>query len=421
MPRARIELALLSEPDFESGVSTSSTTPARGRSLAQFGLADFRYELPSDLIAQAPLPERSASRLLVVRGTEREHRGVRDLPALLEPGDRLVFNDTRVVPARLFGRKASGGHVEFMLERFDEAGDALARIRSSKAPKPGGRLVLEAGGHRSGEARRDDPAAVGAPPPRAAGESELDVEVVRREGELFVLRSDPPGALAAFLDAHGEIPLPPYIERAPDASDAERYQTLLARAPGAVAAPTAGLHFDASLLDALAARGIGRSTVTLHVGAGTFAPVRVEDPSRHVMHAERTVVDAATVAEIEATRAAGGRIVAVGTTAVRALETAAAGGALAPYAGETRLFLTPGSRFRVVDAMLTNFHLPESTLLMLVAAFAGLDEVLAAYREAVERRYRFFSYGDAMLLFPHADARVPAAATVPTAAPGASR
>ena len=425
VPRARIELALLSEPDFESGVSTSSTTPARERSLAQFRLADFRYELPSDLIAQAPLPERSASRLLVVRGTEREHRGVRDLPALLEPGDRLVFNDTRVVPARLFGRKASGGHVEFMLERFDEAGHALARIRSSRAPKPGARLVLEAGGHRSGEARRDDPVAT--PPPRAADGAdgadgaELDAEVVRREGELFALRSEPPGALAAFLDAHGEIPLPPYIERAPDASDAERYQTLLARAPGAVAAPTAGLHFDATLLDALAARGIERSTVTLHVGAGTFAPVRVEDPARHVMHAERTVVDATAVAEIEATRAAGGRVVAVGTTAVRALETAAAGDALAPYSGETRLFLTPGSRFRVVDAMLTNFHLPESTLLMLVAAFAGLDDVLAAYREAVERRYRFFSYGDAMLLFPHADARAPAVGTARTAPAGASR
>ena len=418
MPRARIELALLSEPDFESGVSTSSTTPARGSSLADFRLADFRYELPAELIAQAPPAERAAGRLLVVRGAEREHRTVRDLPALLEPGDRLVFNDTRVVPARLFGRKASGGHLEFMLERFEPGGEALARIRSSKAPKPGARLVLEAAGPRSGGARRDDPAA-GPASRAAAGDAELDVEVVRREGELFVLRSDPGDALAGFLDAHGEIPLPPYIERAPTAADAERYQTLLARAPGAVAAPTAGLHFDAPLLDALAARGIERSTVTLHVGAGTFAPVRVEDPARHVMHAERLVVDASTVAEIDATRAAGGRVVAVGTTAVRALETAASaaadrdgatGGAtgaasrapLAPYSGETRLFLTPGSPFRVVDAMVTNFHLPESTLLMLVAAFAGLDEVLAAYREAVERRYRFFSYGDAMLLFPGA-------------------
>ena len=379
-------------------MSTSSTTPARRPSLA-----DFRYELPPELIAQAPLPERSASRLLVLRGDAIEHRGVADLPTLLEPGDRLVFNDTRVVPARLFGRKASGGHLEFMLERFDAAGDALGRVRSSKAPKPGARLVLEANGPRSGEARRDAPGAPASPRRAAPGAHELEVEVVRREGELFVLRSDPAPALGAFLDAHGEIPLPPYIERAPDVADAERYQTVFARVPGAVAAPTAGLHFDAALLAALAARGIERSTVTLHVGAGTFAPVRVEDPARHVMHAERLVVDAACVDEIRATRAAGGRVVAVGTTAVRALETAAAAtGELAPHAGETRLFLTPGSEFRVVDALLTNFHLPESTLLMLVAAFAGLDPVMAAYREAVAERYRFFSYGDAMLLLPGA-------------------
>ncbi len=430
VPRARIELALLSEPDFESGVSTSSTTPARGESLAEpaashqrpaggFSRADFAYELPPELIAQAPLPERSASRLLVLRGEAREHRGIAELPDLLRPGDRLVFNDTRVVPARLFGRKASGGHIEFMLERFEPSGDALARLRSSKSPKPGARLVLESGGHRSGEARRDD---VSAPMPgtgspaagrasgAAAGAGELEVEIVRRAGELYVLRSEPADALARFLDAHGEIPLPPYIERAPDDSDAERYQTVLARVPGAVAAPTAGLHFDDALLGALDARGITHSTVTLHVGAGTFQPVRVDDPAEHVMHAERLVVDAATVEEIRATRAAGGRIVAVGTTSVRALETAAAAGELAPYAGETRLFLTPGSRFRVVDALLTNFHLPESTLLMLVAAFAGLDPVMAAYREAVDRRYRFFSYGDAMLLLPE---------TRPAGVPGA--
>ena len=388
-------------------MSTSSTTPARGGSLA-----DFRYELPPELIAQRPLPRRSASRLLVLRpdgagaGARRgrrappEHRAVQDLPSLLDPGDRLVFNDTRVVPARLFGRKASGGHIEFMLERFGPGGEALARIRSSRAPKPGARLVLEAGGPRRGEDRRDGP--------RPAGADELEVELVRREDELFVVRSDPPGALGAFLDAHGEIPLPPYIERAPDAADAERYQSVLARAPGAVAAPTASLHFDEALLEALERRGIERSTVTLHVGAGTFAPVRVEDPARHVMHAERLVVDERAVREIRATRAAGGRIVAVGTTAVRALESAAAAaaergapaGELRPHAGETRLFLVPGSRFRVVDAMLTNFHLPESTLLMLVAAFAGTEATLEAYREAVRMRYRFFSYGDAMLVFP---------------------
>ena len=384
-------------------MSTSSTTPARGSSLA-----DFRYDLPPALIAQRPLPERSASRLLVVRDGAREHRSVRELPDLLEPGDRLVFNDTRVVPARLFGRKATGGHVEFMLERFGAEGEAVARLRSSKSPRPGARLVLEAGGPRRGEDRRDAPDAPGAPRRAAAGPGELEVEVLGREGELFVLRSDPPAALAAFLDAHGEVPLPPYIERAPDAADAERYQSVLARVPGAVAAPTASLHFDAALLDALAARGIERSTVTLHVGAGTFSPVRVEDPARHVMHAERLAVDGRAAAEVRATRAAGGRIVAVGTTAVRALESAAAAaeaagappGEVRAHAGETRLFLAPGSRFRATDAMITNFHLPESTLLMLVAAFAGLEPTLAAYREAVAERYRFFSYGDAMLVFP---------------------
>jgi len=320
---------------------------------------------------------RSDSRLLVVRPAANEHRGMRDLPALLRSGDRLVFNDTRVVPARAFGRKASGGRIEFMLERFGPDGQATARIRASKSPKPGTRLVLEA----------------------VDGPATLELEVTGRDGELYTVRSD--GSLPDYLQAHGAIPLPPYIERAPEAADAERYQTVYAREPGAVAAPTAGLHFDQALLDALAGTGIDSSRITLHVGAGTFQPIRVDDPAQHVMHAERATVSETVVQEILATRAAGGRVVAVGTTSVRALESAAVEGELAPMQGETRLFLTPGSRFHVVDALLTNFHLPRSTLLMLVSALAGRERMLAAYREAVAMRYRFFSYGDAMLILPN--------------------
>ena len=355
-------------------MSTHSTTPP-----GPCSVADFDYQLPDDLIAQTPPEQRSDSRLLVMKGRMREHCGVRDLPSLLQPGDRLVFNDTRVVPARAHGTKASGGRIEFMLERFGAHGQASARIRASKSPRPGTRLTLAS----------DD------------GAASIELEVTGRDGELYTVTSE--ASLPDFLQAHGSIPLPPYIERAPDAHDRERYQTVYARTPGAVAAPTAGLHFDADLLTALAARGIDSSHLTLHVGAGTFQPIRVEDAAGHVMHAERVTVGAATVAEIAATRAAGGRIVAVGTTSVRALESAAAAtanGELAPMQGETRLFLTPGSPFRVVDALLTNFHLPRSTLLMLVSALAGRETVLAAYREAVAMRYRFFSYGDAMLILP---------------------
>lgn len=365
-------------------MSTNSTTPAHAHSVA-----DFAYELPDELIAQEPLAERSASRLLVVGEDRVEHRQVSDLPSLLQPGDRLVVNDTRVVPARLFGEKArasdgsGGGHIEFMLERFLPNGEALARLRSSKSPKPGARLKFQS---------QRDAAAV------------IEVTVIRREGELFVVASDPAEAFARFLDAHGEVPLPPYITRAPTDDDLERYQTVYAEHAGAVAAPTAGLHVDDALLERLEAKGITLSRVTLHVGAGTFQPVRVENTREHVMHAERIVVSARTVEEIEATRAAGGRIVALGTTTVRALESAAAGGTLQAFDGETRLFITPGVRFEVVDLLLTNFHLPESTLLMLVSAFAGTDRVLAAYRDAVHERYRFFSYGDAMLLTRSTDA-----------------
>jgi len=355
-----------------------------------------------------PLPSRSASRLLVLAGSRREHRRMLDLPSLLAPGDHLVFNDTRVVPARLYGRKASGGRVELVLERLLGDGRALAKLRASKSPKPGTRLLFGVEAERAATHAIDalpGPVSSGA----AAGAS-LALTVTGRDDDLFELAGATPGdALGPFLDAHGEIPLPPYIERTPDADDAVRYQTVWAREPGAVAAPTAGLHFDEPLLGALAARGITRSHVTLHVGAGTFQPVRVEDPARHVMHAERLVVDADSVAAIAEARARGGRIVAVGTTSVRALESAAAanGGTLAPHTGDTRLFLTPGSPFHVVDTMLTNFHLPESTLLMLVAAFAGLDDTLAAYRDAVAERYRFFSYGDAMLVRPRPGLRPP--------------
>ena len=352
-------------------MSTNSTTPP-----GPYSVADFDYELPDELIAQAPSAVRSDSRLLVMRSDAREHAGVRDLPGLLRAGDRLVFNDTRVVPARAFGRKATGGRIEFMLERFEADGRASARIRASKSPGPGARLLLESGD----------------------GQAVIELEVTGRDGELYTVQAD--DSLPEFLHAHGAIPLPPYIERRPDAADAERYQTVYAREPGAVAAPTAGLHFDLPLLDALAGQGIDSSRITLHVGAGTFQPIRVQDPSRHVMHAERVSVSRQVVDEIQATRAAGGRIVAIGTTSVRALESAAAGGTLEPMHGETRLFLTPGSPFRIVDALLTNFHLPRSTLLMLVSALAGRERTLAAYREAVAMRYRFFSYGDAMLILP---------------------
>jgi S-adenosylmethionine:tRNA ribosyltransferase-isomerase len=333
--------------------------------------AAFRYELPPELIAQAPLAERSASRLLVLdaQSGALEDRRFVDLPPLLAPGDLLVLNDTRVLPARLHGTKETGGRVELLLERVIDARSAWFQVKASKSPKPGSEINLP---------------------------GDATARVVAREGDLFALELD--RDVEGFLEAHGEIPLPPYIERAPEARDAVRYQTVFAAAPGAVAAPTAGLHFDASVLAALEARGIGRAFVTLHVGAGTFTPLRSNDIDEHVLHPERMRVGSATCATVEAARQRGNRIVAVGTTAVRALETAAAGGALEPYEGDTRLYVRPGFEFRVVDTLLTNFHLPESSLLVLVAAFAGLEATLAAYRHAVRERYRFFSYGDAMLI-----------------------
>jgi S-adenosylmethionine:tRNA ribosyltransferase-isomerase len=330
-------------------------------------LDDYDYALPPELVAQAPLEQRSASRLLVVGPTLRD-LSVADLPALLEPGDLLVFNDTRVVPARLGVRRVSGGRVELLLERPLSGCEALVQARGSKGPRVGEALVAPEGA----------------------------VEVLERDDDLWRVRLPQPAL--EYFGRHGEVPLPPYIERAPDAADRERYQTIFARSPGAVAAPTASLRFDAPLLAALERRGVERAFLTLHVGAGTFQPVRVEDPDRHRMHAEWIDVPATVCDAARAARARGRRIVAVGTTVVRALESASQRGALAPFVGDTRLFIRDGHEFRSVDALVTNFHLPRSTLLMLVGAFAGLARVRAAYAHAVQARYRFFSYGDAMFL-----------------------
>ena len=341
--------------------------------------SDFNYELPEALIAQAPLPERSASRLLVVPPAPAafDDLGIRDLPSLLQPGDLLVFNDTRVIPARLFGHKATGGRVEIMIERLLGEGRALAQLGVSKPPQVGSWIALDAGGQ---------------------------AEVLERAGDGFwKLRFDVPEALEDWLQHAGQLPLPPYIQRQPGAGDAERYQTVFAREVGAVAAPTAGLHFDEVLLEALRARGVDVGHITLHVGAGTFQPVRVDDVQQHRMHSEWLSVGPGLVEQVRRTREAGGRVIAVGTTVVRALESAMQGDAgLQPFEGETRIFIYPGIRIRSVDALLTNFHLPESTLLMLVSAFSGKSRILEAYEHAVRERYRFFSYGDAMLLFPEA-------------------
>ena len=348
---------------------------------------DFAYHLPAELIAQEPPAERSGGRLLVLDGMTGAllDRAIRDLAAQLRAGDLLVVNDTQVIAARLHGNKPSGGRVEILLERPLAGGQALAQLSASK-PIRAGLEVATAGGM---------------------------VRVLAREAELW--RIELPAPAVEFFERFGEVPLPPYIHRPPQPADRERYQSVFAREPGAVAAPTASLHFDAALLAALAARGVRHACITLHVGAGTFQPLRSDDVAAHLLHPERASVGAATCAAINATRAGGGRVVAVGTTVVRALESAAlAAGdarapspgsgqpgqalALAPWQGETRLFITPGFRFRVCDVLLTNFHLPESTLLMLVCAFAGKRAVLEAYAHAVRTRYRFFSYGDAMLV-----------------------
>lgn len=335
--------------------------------------SDFHYDLPSELIAQAPLAERSASRLLhlPVHGATVD-RGIRDLPALLHAGDLLVFNDTRVLPARLDAHKRTGGHAEILIERILGAFEVKAMLGVSKKPRAGDHLTLADGSL---------------------------VEVLGREEAFFHLRFADDLPLEQRLERLGRMPLPPYIDRPVDAEDARRYQTVFAREPGAVAAPTAGLHFDQTLLDALAGQGVEFGHVTLHVGAGTFQPVRADDIREHRMHSEWINVGAALCARIRRTRERGGRVVAVGTTVMRALESARQGGDdILPYAGETAIFIYPGYRFASADLLLTNFHLPESTLLMLVSAYAGRERVLDAYRHAVRQRYRFFSYGDAMLV-----------------------
>ncbi|WP_374404379.1 tRNA preQ1(34) S-adenosylmethionine ribosyltransferase-isomerase QueA [Niveibacterium sp.] len=334
-------------------------------------VSEFDFELPPTLIAQTPLAERSASRLLRVGQDTLEDLSFKDLPSLLAPGDLLVFNDSRVLHARLYGRKATGGEVEVLIERPLGDHEALAMVRASKSPKPGSRITLM---------------------------DAFEVEVLGRVGEFFHLRFPHDATVVDLIERHGQLPLPPYIDRAAAEADEARYQTVYARHLGSVAAPTAGLHFDQALLDQLEARGIKTAAVTLHVGAGTFQPVRVERIEDHVMHREWYVIPEDTVKAIAATKAAGGRVVCVGTTSLRALESAARYGELKAGSEETDIFITPGFQFRVADRLITNFHLPRSTLLMLVSAFAGLETIRSAYAHAIANRYRFFSYGDAMLL-----------------------
>lgn len=340
-------------------------------------LSDFHFDLPSELIAQQPIEPRSASRLLALdaaAGTLKDLK-FKDLADLLAPNDLLVFNDTRVIPARAHGIKESGGRVEILLERILAPHRALVQLKASKGLKPGGRVQFGGG---------------------------VSAHMLAREGEFYELEFS--AEVLKFLESHGEVPLPPYIQRLAEDSDRDRYQTLFAKNRGAVAAPTAGLHFDVALFEALAARQIKQTFVTLHVGAGTFAPVRVRDIDSHVMHAEYLDVPQSACDAINETKKNGGRIVAVGTTVVRSLESAAQNAPsqpLSPYQGMTRIFIKPGFQFRVVDALVTNFHLPESTLLMLCSAFVGREALLEAYRHAVAARYRFFSYGDAMFLLPN--------------------
>ncbi len=333
-------------------------------------IADFNYSLPDELIARYPATARRGSRLLEL-GTGITDRAFGELPDLLRPGDLLVFNDTRVIKARLMATKETGGRAEILIERVQENRVALVHIKASKSPKPGGRLLFADG---------------------------AEAQVVERDGELFVLKFSVD--VMPYLDAHGEVPLPPYLERPADSEDAERYQTVYARDPGAVAAPTAGLHFDDAMLVETRDAGVDHAWITLHVGAGTFQSLREEHIENNKLHSERVEVGAACCAAVQKTKAAGGRIIAVGTTSVRALECASVTGSLQPFAGETDMFILPGYEFRTVDAMLTNFHLPQSSLLMLVAAFAGKERILDAYRHAVREKYRFFSYGDAMFLTP---------------------
>jgi len=334
---------------------------------APMRISDFNYDLPDELIARYPTAQRRASRLLEV-GSELNDRQFADLPALLREGDLLVFNDTKVIPARLHGRKESGGRIEILIERVTGDATALAHIRASKSPKPGGTLLID----------------------------NIVVTVAGRQGELFALEFAVP--VLPLLERVGEMPLPPYLERGAEESDSARYQTVYARDPGAVAAPTAGLHFDEAMLEETRKLGVRHAWLTLHVGAGTFQALRQENVEENKLHSERVAVDQAVCDAVAATRKSGGRVIAVGTTSVRALECASTNGELQAFQGETDLFILPGYRFRSVDAMLTNFHLPQSSLLMLVTAFAGSERIMHAYQHAVRETYRFFSYGDAMFL-----------------------
>ena len=334
-----------------------------------YSLSDFDFELPPELIAQTPLAERSASRLLQVQGAQLTDRRFSDIVDLLQPGDLLVFNDTRVIKARLFGVKETGGKIEALVERILDARTVHAQVRASKSPPPGTRIRLA---------------------------DAFDVTVGERFGEFFTLHF--PADAFELLEQYGSLPLPPYIDHEADAYDETRYQTVYAKEPGAVAAPTAGLHFDEALLQQLAARGVKQAFVTLHVGAGTFQPVRVEDLSQHKMHSEWYTISPETVEAVRATKAAGRRVIAVGTTSMRALESGSQSGELKAGSDDTQLFITPGYTFKTVDQLVTNFHLPKSTLLMLVSAFAGYEHIRAAYAHAIAQKYRFFSYGDAMLL-----------------------
>lgn len=336
--------------------------------------SDFHFHLPQELIAQYPLSERTASRLLSLDGVSGQLRDCQfvDLPRLLNPGDLLVFNNTRVIPARLFGNKETGGQVEVLVERVLDDHRVMAHVRASKSPRAGTKLNLE---------------------------GDIEATVIGRKEDLFDIRFEGTETAITQLEHHGHMPLPPYIARADDRHDRERYQTVYAEKQGAVAAPTAGLHFDQSLLDSLSRMGVSSAFVTLHVGAGTFQPVRADNVADHHMHAEYIEVNGDVINAINKTHESGGRVIAVGTTSVRALESAARGGNLQAYSGDTDIFITPGYQFRVVDGLITNFHLPESTLLMLVCAFAGYDNVMAAYQHAVDKKYRFFSYGDAMFLW----------------------
>jgi len=333
--------------------------------------SDFNYHLPEELIAQYPLKERSDSRLLVVKNKQLEDKHFHDIIDLLHTDDLLVFNNTEVIPARLHGRKASGGKIEILIERVTGVKTALAHVKSSKAPKKGSHLIIA-----------DD----------------FEATVTGRDGSLFMLEFNQP--LLKSLDKHGHIPLPPYIERDDEQSDHQRYQTVYGRIPGAVAAPTAGLHFDEALLKAIKDKGVETTEVTLHVGAGTFQPVRVDDITDHHMHSEYIEVSEETVHQINACKQRGGRVIAVGTTSVRSLESAVQDGELKAYQGDTNIFIYPGYQYKVIDALITNFHLPESTLLMLVSALAGYQTIMDAYQHAIAEKYRFFSYGDAMFIQP---------------------